>query len=100
MENLENLENLEKFIPENKYYQKNTDSLCVRCLRKKYKCIIIFLLCITVICQLFVLMLEKLDKNTIDYLFSDKSIVDNNITQILLNKIHNLSDFRTLDMHP
>lgn len=44
------------------------DSLGVKCIRKKYKCIILWLLSIVVITQLFIIIFEKLDDKLLNQL--------------------------------
>jgi hypothetical protein len=48
-----------------------SDNLCIRFVRKKFKCIIIFCLLLIVLLEVIKLILEKVDNETIQYLFSN-----------------------------
>ena len=56
------------------------DDLCIRCLRKKYKCLIIWLLSITSLSQLLYLILEKVDNNLLEKML--KNILYKNLTNL------------------
>ncbi len=60
--------------------ETHTDTLCIRCVRKKYKCLLIWLLSIASISQLLYLILDKIDSNIIDDMF--KKFLQNNSTKI------------------
>ena len=42
------------------------DSLCLRCMRKKYKCLIIWMLSIAALSQFLYLLLEKIDNSVLE----------------------------------
>ncbi len=54
----------------NNILEKDADNLCVRWSRKKYKCLIIYMLLILTIIQVLVIIFEKLDENMINKLAS------------------------------
>jgi hypothetical protein len=60
--------------------ETHTDTLCIRCVRKKYKCLLIWLLSIASISQLLYLILDKIDSNIIEDMF--KKFLQNNSTKI------------------
>lgn len=66
---------MEDCLPKTNYkqdenvYNKN-ENICIRCMRKKFKCIIIFLLLLITIAQIFVILLEKLNDNQIEMILS------------------------------
>ena len=59
--------------------ETHTDTLCIRCVRKKYKCLLIWLLSIASISQLLYLILDKIDSNIIEDMF--KKFLQNNSTK-------------------
>ena len=60
--------------------ETHTDTLCIRCVRNKYKCLLIWLLSIASISQLLYLILDKIDSNIIEDMF--KKFLQNNSTKI------------------
>ena len=66
----ENLNNLldKKTLPTS---QKDTESTSLRCMRKKYKCIMLWLLSIIAITQFLIIIFEKIDEKYINA-FIDK----------------------------
>ena len=59
--------------------QSGNDGLFLRCMRKKYKCLLIWLLSIASLSQLLYLVLDKIDKNTLESIF--KQILQNSTMQ-------------------
>lgn len=62
---------METFIPMQEIDEcgagrKNNDSLCIRFIRKKYLCIILFLLFGIVFGESFILIFQKLDENILE----------------------------------
>jgi len=56
------------FLTEKQTNQKNvaTGNLCLRCCRKKFKCIILWFMSVIVITQLLVIIFDKLDEKFIN----------------------------------
>ena len=69
------LETTTTFIEERKK-EVNQDNLCVRFIRKKYKCILLWFLSIISLSQLFAVIFEKIDEKIL--LKISKLIVDQN----------------------
>jgi len=69
------LETTTTFIEERKK-EINQDNLCVRFIRKKYKCILLWFLSIISLSQLFAVIFEKIDEKIL--LKISKLIVDQN----------------------
>ena len=69
------LETTTTFIEERKK-EVNQDNLCVRFIRKKYKCILLWFLSIISLSQLFAVIFEKIDEKIL--LKISKLIVDKN----------------------
>ena len=69
------LETTTTFIEEQKK-EINQDNLCVRFIRKKYKCILLWFLSIISLSQLFAVIFEKIDEKIL--LKISKLIVDQN----------------------
>lgn len=63
-------EQIEKFIPEIITENRPDDNIYIRCIRKKYKCVVIFLLAIIVWVQLITMIIEKTDQNIISTLLT------------------------------
>ena len=59
--------------------QSSNDGLFLRCMRKKYKCLLIWLLSIASLSQLLYLVLDKIDKNILESIF--KQILQNSTMQ-------------------
>lgn len=57
----------------------NNDNMCVRFIRKKFKCIIIFLLVVISISELMNNLLLRIDETTMKNLF--KNLFNSNFTQ-------------------
>jgi hypothetical protein len=80
---------IETFLPEKNYETKTNESMMVRCIRKKYKCIIIFILSLTVLSQLFVVLLEKTDESVLNKLLS-YALKEENSTSVLIKELDQL----------
>jgi hypothetical protein len=59
------LEQTKDLMQENTNISRDDDSLCKRFLRKKYKCIMLWMLSIIAVSQLFIIIFEKLDEATL-----------------------------------
>lgn len=57
-----------KFLTE-KQSEEIDDGLCIRCLRKKFKCLIIYTLLLIVIFQMIMLLISKLSDSNVNFLF-------------------------------
>ena len=62
------LEQTKDLMQENTNISRDDDSLCKRFLRKKYKCIMLWMLSIIAVSQLFIIIFEKLDEATLKIL--------------------------------
>jgi hypothetical protein len=80
---------IETFLPEKNYETKTNESMMVRCIRKKYKCIIIFILSLTVLSQLFVVLLEKTDESVLNKILS-YALKEENSTLVLIKELDQL----------
>jgi hypothetical protein len=60
----------------------SNDSVCIKCLRKKYKCLILWLVCTIAITQLLYIILDKLDERLLNKL-------SNKLYNFLSVKLHN-----------
>ena len=67
---LEKMENFEEefnlCLNENTLNNKENESLCVRCFRYKYKCLIIWMLSIAALSQFLYLLLQKIDNSFLE----------------------------------
>ena len=83
---------IESFLPENKPQvidQQTNESLIIRFFRKKYKCLLIFILSLTVLSQLFVVLLEKTDETILNKLLSF-ALKEENKTSLLFHELDQL----------
>lgn len=79
---------METFIPMKELDEcgagrKNTDSMCIRFIRKKYLCIILFLLFGIVFGESIILIFEKMDKNILELVLN--IMLGNNSTLVSTN---------------
>ena len=58
--------------------KQENESLCVRFLRKKFKCVIIWMLSITSVSQFLYLLLEKIDNSVLEKML--QQLMHNNST--------------------
>lgn len=63
------IEEASNFLNDQKVEKNVDDTLCIRCLRKKFKCMIIYALLFIVIFQIVLFAIEKLSENNINLLF-------------------------------
>ena len=82
---------IESFLPEknNQEQEKKYESLFIRFFRKKYKCVLIFILSLTVLSQLFVVLLEKTDETILNKLLSF-ALKEENKTSLLFHELDQL----------
>ena len=57
---------------------KENETLCLRCMRKKYKCLIIWMLSIAAVSQFLYLLLEKIDNSILETML--QKLMQNNST--------------------
>ena len=58
--------------------KKENETLCLRCMRKKYKCLIIWMLSIAAVSQFLYLLLEKIDNSILETML--QQLMQNNST--------------------
>lgn len=82
---------IESFLPEknNQEQEKKYEPLFIRFFRKKYKCLLIFILSLTVLSQLFVVLLEKTDETILNKLLSF-ALKEENKTSLLFHELDQL----------
>ena len=78
----------DKNLEENKI--KLEDNILINCLRKKYKCIILWLLAVIIFAQIFVSLIEKINSENLNSFFNIFLNEKNN--SINLNLINNLEN--------
>jgi hypothetical protein len=62
--------------------EENTDSVFIKFFRKKYKCVLMWLLSIIAVSQLFIIIFEKIDENILKKIISNLFFVEKiNFTQ-------------------
>jgi len=56
---------IEPFLDQKQLENKNSN-ICERCIRKKFKCLIVFMLTIITLTQLFMTVFEKIDEKHVN----------------------------------
>jgi hypothetical protein len=56
--------------------EENTDSIFIKFFRKKYKCVLMWLLSIIAVSQLFIIIFEKIDKDILTKVLSNLFFVE------------------------
>lgn len=65
-----NQDNLTSFIDETHINRSENNDIGIRCMRKKYKCIILWLLSIIVVTQFLIIVFDKMDEKIFNRLIS------------------------------
>ena len=75
------------FLQQTEKVPRGNDSNCIRFLRKKYHCLIIYSLLIIVFLQSFTTIVSKFDDNTFNLMFKSLSDFVNNTNTISTNVV-------------
>ena len=80
---------METFLGQKKTTDQN-DSMCTRFIRKKFRCIILFMLTIIVLSQLLIILFEKIDEKYVNKIL--EVVTSNRSTSILASLVRSVEE--------
>lgn len=80
---------METFLGQKKTTDQN-DSLCTRFIRKKFRCIILFMLTIIVVSQLLSILFEKIDERYVNKIL--EVVTSNRSTSLLASLVRSVEE--------
>ena len=80
---------METFLGQKKTTDQN-DSLCTRFIRKKFRCIILFMLTIIVVSQLLIILFEKIDERYVNKIL--EVVTSNRSTSLLASLVRSVEE--------
>ena len=80
---------METFLGQKKTTDQN-DSMCTRFIRKKFRCIILFMLTIIVLSQLLIILFEKIDEKYVNKLL--EVVTSNRSTSLLASLVRSVEE--------
>ena len=80
---------METFLGQKKTTDQN-DSMCTRFIRKKFRCIILFMLTIMVLSQLLIILFEKMDEKYVNKLL--EVVTSNRSTSLLASLVRSVEE--------
>ena len=80
---------METFLGQKKTTDQN-DSMCTRFIRKKFRCIILFMLTIIVLSQLLIILFEKIDEKYVNKIL--EVVTSNRSTSLLASLVRSVEE--------
>ena len=80
---------METFLGQKKTTDQN-DSMCTRFIRKKFRCIILFMLTIIVLSQLLIILFEKIDEKYVNKIL--EVVTSNRSTSFLASLVRSVEE--------
>ena len=80
---------METFLGQKKTTDQN-DSMCTRFIRKKFRCIILFMLTIIVLSQLLIILFEKIDEKYVNKIL--EVVTSNKSTSLLASLVRSVEE--------
>ena len=80
---------METFLGQKKTTDQN-DSMCTRFIRKKFRCIILFMLTIIVLSQLLIILFEKMDEKYVNKIL--EVVTSNRSTSLLASLVRSVEE--------
>ena len=80
---------METFLGQKKTTDQN-DSLCTGFIRKKFRCIILFMLTIIVVSQLLIILFEKIDERYVNKIL--EVVTSNRSTSLLASLVRSVEE--------